>query len=41
MPYIDEALLDDPEELQRKDSRDTLRALASARRATKWISYPR
>ncbi len=30
MPYIDEALLDDPEELQRKDSRDTLRALASA-----------
>ncbi|OLT15260.1 phosphosugar isomerase [Serinicoccus sp. CUA-874] len=30
MPYIDEALLDDQEELQRKDSRDTLRALASA-----------
>ncbi|WP_151524410.1 SIS domain-containing protein [Serinicoccus kebangsaanensis] len=30
MPYIDEALLDDPDELQRKDSRDTLRALASA-----------
>ena len=30
MPYIDEALLDDVDELQRKDSRDTLRALASA-----------
>ena len=30
MPYIDEALLDDPDELQRKDSRSTLRALASA-----------
>lgn len=30
MPYIDEALLDDPEELTRKDSRDTLRALATA-----------
>ncbi|QFG68010.1 SIS domain-containing protein [Ornithinimicrobium pratense] len=30
MPYIDEALLDDLDELQRKDSQDTLRALASA-----------
>lgn len=30
MPYIDEALLDDEGELQRKDSQDTLRALASA-----------
>lgn len=30
MPYIDEALLDDPDELQRKDSRETLRALATA-----------
>ncbi|GAA4871490.1 SIS domain-containing protein [Serinicoccus chungangensis] len=30
MPYIDEALLDDPDELARKDSRETLRALASA-----------
>lgn len=30
MPYIDEALLDDQDELQRKDSRGTLRALASA-----------
>ena len=30
MPYIDEALLDDLDEMQRKDSRDTLRALASA-----------
>lgn len=30
MPYIDEALLDDLDELQRKDSRDTLRALAGA-----------
>lgn len=29
-PYIDEALLDDPDELSRKDSRATLRALASA-----------
>lgn len=29
-PYIDEALLDDPDELSRKDSRQTLRALASA-----------
>lgn len=29
-PYIDEALLDDAEELTRKDSRNTLRALASA-----------
>ena len=29
-PYLDEALLDDPEELSRKDSRATLRALASA-----------
>ncbi len=29
-PYIDEALLDDPDELARKDSHDTLRALASA-----------
>ncbi|GGK67166.1 SIS domain-containing protein [Ornithinimicrobium pekingense] len=29
-PYIDEALLDDPDELSRKDSRSTLRALASA-----------
>ncbi|SOC52480.1 SIS domain-containing protein [Ornithinimicrobium cerasi] len=29
-PYVDEALLDDPEELTRKDSRGTLRALASA-----------
>ncbi len=29
-PYIDEALLDDPDELGRKDSRGTLRALASA-----------
>ena len=29
-PYIDEALLDDPEELTRKDSRGTLRALAVA-----------
>ncbi len=29
-PYIDEALLDDPDELARKDSRGTLRALASA-----------
>ncbi|WP_131103968.1 SIS domain-containing protein [Ornithinimicrobium sufpigmenti] len=30
MPYIDEALLDDLDELQRKDSQGTLRALASA-----------
>ncbi|MFK5689672.1 SIS domain-containing protein [Ornithinimicrobium sp. LYQ92] len=30
MPYIDEALLDDENELARKDSRETLRALASA-----------
>ena len=30
MPYIDEALLDDEGELARKDSQDTLRALASA-----------
>lgn len=30
MPYIDEALLDDPDELLRKDSRQTLRALATA-----------
>lgn len=30
MPYIDDALLDDPDELVRKDSRDTLRALATA-----------
>lgn len=30
MPYIDEALLDDQDELQRKDSRGTLRALATA-----------
>lgn len=30
MPYIDEALLDDPDEIARKDSRGTLRALASA-----------
>lgn len=30
MPYIDEALLDDENVLARKDSRDTLRALASA-----------
>lgn len=30
MPYIDDALLDDPEELTRKDSRNTLRALATA-----------
>ncbi|GAA1151720.1 SIS domain-containing protein [Ornithinicoccus hortensis] len=29
-PYIDEALLDDPDELLRKDSRQTLRALATA-----------
>ncbi len=29
-PHIDDALLDDPEELLRKDSRDTLRALATA-----------
>jgi DNA-binding MurR/RpiR family transcriptional regulator len=29
-PYLDEHLLDDPEELTRKDSRGTLRALASA-----------
>lgn len=29
-PHIDDALLDDPEELQRKDSRETLRALATA-----------
>lgn len=29
-PYIDEALLDDPDELLRKDTRDTLRALATA-----------
>ncbi len=29
-PYIDEALLDDPDEMGRKDSRATLRALASA-----------
>lgn len=29
-PYIDDALLDDTEELQRKDTRDTLRALATA-----------
>ncbi|WP_153397423.1 SIS domain-containing protein [Ornithinicoccus halotolerans] len=29
-PYLDEALLDDVEELVRKDSRDTLRALATA-----------
>lgn len=29
-PYVDEALLDDPDELTRKDSRGTLRALASA-----------
>jgi DNA-binding MurR/RpiR family transcriptional regulator len=29
-PYIDEALLDDADELHRKDSLDTLRALASA-----------
>ena len=29
-PYIDEALLDDEDELRRKDSRDTLRALATA-----------
>ena len=30
MPYIDEALLDDLDELQRKDSQGALRALASA-----------
>lgn len=30
MPYIDDALLDDPDELLRKDSRNTLRALATA-----------
>lgn len=30
MPYVDEALLDDPDELARKDSQGTLRALASA-----------
>lgn len=29
-PYIDEALLDDPDELLRKDTRETLRALATA-----------
>ena len=29
-PHIDEALLDDPDELLRKDSRQTLRALATA-----------
>ncbi|NLG22993.1 MAG: phosphosugar isomerase [Actinomycetales bacterium] len=29
-PHIDDALLDDPEELLRKDSRQTLRALATA-----------
>lgn len=29
-PHIDEALLDDPDELLRKDTRDTLRALATA-----------
>ncbi|HLS40469.1 MAG TPA: SIS domain-containing protein [Ornithinicoccus sp.] len=29
-PYIDDALLDDPDELLRKDSRGTLRALATA-----------
>ena len=29
-PYIDDALLDDTDELLRKDSRDTLRALATA-----------
>lgn len=30
MPYLDEAGLDDPDELARRDSRDTLRALATA-----------
>lgn len=30
MPYIDEGLLDDPERLRRQDSRDSLRALATA-----------
>lgn len=29
-PSLDEALLDDPQEMSRKDSRDTLRALATA-----------
>ncbi|WP_311198080.1 hypothetical protein [Ornithinimicrobium sp. INDO-MA30-4] len=29
-PFIDDALLDDPEELARKDSQATLRALATA-----------
>lgn len=30
MPYLDEAGLDDPDELARRDSRETLRALATA-----------
>lgn len=30
MPFIDEAWLDDPEQLSKRDSRDTLRALATA-----------
>src|SRR5579875_2155496 len=30
MPYLDEAGLDDPDELDRRDSRKTLRALATA-----------
>ncbi|WP_265447709.1 SIS domain-containing protein [Flexivirga meconopsidis] len=30
MPYLDESWIDDPEELARRDSRDSLRALATA-----------
>lgn len=30
MPYVDESALDDPEQLERRDSRGTLRALATA-----------
>jgi len=30
MPYLDESFIDDPDELARRDTRDTLRALATA-----------